>query len=438
MAFKMKGSAFKLGNVATKSALKQTSPVKDMKWWDTGEDGTPAQHEHNNKHTSGDDSEHESAPAKMKSPLEHKVAYGPEGKIRKHHHVDKKGKKMTEEEVNKANPSQSMKNHNPRFTREKRKAGMKSPLEQGLRSPYDPKSGLTREQWSKREDERSKQGIENVKRMRERAKDFKKKDTEKDTEKSPNEMKSPLEQGVNTEKMAQRSRESTEGFLKKNLTKGLKSIDNYFNPKKVNRTKEYNRLFNAEIGQEGVDYPKKVKKAKKPIKGTASSAYRKAKMMGKSPAKQGKTSFIDKVKSAASAVGSSLGKVNPVGYPLTEAISDKYSENKKKYRADKQNKMKSGAKPAKKKSPAKQVYSDYNTNTDGDSSLLHDPTIGLDYALEKAKQKPHINAKKLTKKQKGLAESKRLVKKFSQPRKFKKLGAAKAKDALDNLDKWYD
>jgi len=364
----MKGSAFKLGNVATKSALKQTSPVKDMKWWDTGEDGTPAQHEHNNKHTSGDDSEHESAPAKMKSPLEHKVAYGPEGKIRKHHHVDKKGKKMTEEEVNKANPSQSMKNHNPRFTREKRKAGMKS----------------------------------------------------------------PLEQGVNTEKMAQRSRESTEGFLKKNLTKGLKSVDNYFNPKKVNRTKEYNRLFNAEIGQEGVDYPKKVKKAKKPIKGTASSAYRKAKMMGKSPAKQGKTSFIDKVKSAASAVGSSLGKVNPVGYPLTEAISDKYSENKKKYRADKQNKMKSGAKPAKKKSPAKQS--------------------GLDYALEKAKQKPHINdsyqgygyAKEPTKKQKGLAESKRLVKKFSQPRKFKKLGAAKAKDALDdmyyagNLDKWYD
>ena len=47
---------------------------------------------------------------------------------------------------------------------------------------------------------------------------------------------------------------------------------------------------------------------------------------------KGETSTWDKIKSAASAVTSSLGKVNPVGYPLSERISDKYKKNKKEYR----------------------------------------------------------------------------------------------------------
>ena len=47
---------------------------------------------------------------------------------------------------------------------------------------------------------------------------------------------------------------------------------------------------------------------------------------------KGETSTWDKVKSAASAVTSSLGKVNPVGYPLSERISDKYKKNKADYR----------------------------------------------------------------------------------------------------------
>jgi hypothetical protein len=69
MAFKMKGSAFKLGNVATKSVLKQkSSPVKDMKWWNTNpKDKNDKSKEkaqaHNAKHTTGDDSEH-AAPTK--------------------------------------------------------------------------------------------------------------------------------------------------------------------------------------------------------------------------------------------------------------------------------------------------------------------------------------------------------------------------------------
>ena len=49
---------------------------------------------------------------------------------------------------------------------------------------------------------------------------------------SPVPMKSPLEQGVNTEKMRSQSLASEEGFLKKNLRKGLKGIENYFNPPK--------------------------------------------------------------------------------------------------------------------------------------------------------------------------------------------------------------
>ena len=54
--------------------------------------------------------------------------------------------------------------------------------------------------------------------------------------------------------------------------------------------------------------------------------------MKASPMQKGETSTWDKIKSAASAVTSSLGKVNPVGYPLSERISDKYKKNKKEYR----------------------------------------------------------------------------------------------------------
>jgi len=73
MAFKMKGSAFKLNNVATKSAL------KDMKWWNTNpKDRNDKSKEeaqaHNSKHTTGEDSEH-AAPTKMKSPMKQEKYY---------------------------------------------------------------------------------------------------------------------------------------------------------------------------------------------------------------------------------------------------------------------------------------------------------------------------------------------------------------------------
>jgi|TARA_R110001606_G_scaffold336349_1_gene484312 hypothetical protein len=51
-----------------------------------------------------------------------------------------------------------------------------------------------------------------------------------------------------------------------------------------------------------------------------------------SPLHKGETSTWDKIKSAASAVTSSLGKVNSVSYPLSERISDKYKAKKKEYR----------------------------------------------------------------------------------------------------------
>jgi len=78
----MKGSAFKLGNVATKSAL------KDMKWWNTLSKGKNDKSKeialaHNKKHTTGEDSEHatfksdtekDNSGVKMKSPLEQQLA----------------------------------------------------------------------------------------------------------------------------------------------------------------------------------------------------------------------------------------------------------------------------------------------------------------------------------------------------------------------------
>ena len=64
--------------------------------------------------------------------------------------------------------------------------------------------------------------------------------------------------------------------------------------------------------------------------------------IGGSPMRD-ETSTWDKVKAATSAVTSSLGKVNPVGYPLSERISDKYKAKKKEYREKK------AASPAKQK-----------------------------------------------------------------------------------------
>ena len=61
------------------------------------------------------------------------------------------------------------------------------------------------------------------------------------------------------------------------------------------------------------------------------------------------TSTWDKIKSAASAVTSSLGKVNPVSYPLSERISDKYKANKAKYRDEAKEKEKKEKKEKNKK-----------------------------------------------------------------------------------------
>ena len=44
------------------------------------------------------------------------------------------------------------------------------------------------------------------------------------------------------------------------------------------------------------------------------------------------TNTWDKIKAAASAVTSSLGKVNTANYPLSERISDKYKAKKAEYR----------------------------------------------------------------------------------------------------------
>tara|TARA_R110000751_G_scaffold101255_2_gene195327 strand:- start:1 stop:822 length:822 start_codon:yes stop_codon:yes gene_type:complete len=68
-----------------------------------------------------------------------------------------------------------------------------------------------------------------------------------------------------------------------------------------------------------------------------------------SPLHKGETSTWDKIKSAASAVTSNLGKVNSVSDSLSDKISRSYKKNKKQYRAE-QAKEASGAKM---KSPAK-------------------------------------------------------------------------------------
>ena len=65
----MKGSAFKLGNVATKTALKQTkSPMKDTKT--DPDNGNALEADKRHKETSP----HHKSPTPMKSPLEQKKA----------------------------------------------------------------------------------------------------------------------------------------------------------------------------------------------------------------------------------------------------------------------------------------------------------------------------------------------------------------------------
>ena len=156
MAFKMKGSAFKLNNVATKSALKDSmadkvaarersnvakretpsmgpeQPVDDLdrSMW-TKHDALHADPDGPSPHGGSRDDKEKSA---MKSPLEHKSSRDGkyimvDGKKTKqtHSHVDKEGKKMTEEEVNKANV---------------RKKSMKSPLEQTMSKPMDEGGSL--------------------------------------------------------------------------------------------------------------------------------------------------------------------------------------------------------------------------------------------------------------------------------------------------------
>ena len=163
MAFKMKGSAFKLGNVATKSTLKQTSPMKH----DPNDDVQPGtQHKdwlaqadrHNKRHTAGEThDEHgdwdtkEEEPKKdegtlqMKSPMKDKLTDWEHQKTVRH---DKNQK------------------HIPRY-------GEKSPNE--MKSPMKGLEGAAHS------------GHNRTHHLEEVAPDLRKK------EKSPNEMKSPNE-----------------------------------------------------------------------------------------------------------------------------------------------------------------------------------------------------------------------------------------------------
>tara|TARA_R110000744_G_scaffold342409_1_gene447546 strand:- start:51 stop:710 length:660 start_codon:yes stop_codon:yes gene_type:complete len=87
-----------------------------------------------------------------------------------------------------------------------------------------------------------------------------------------------------------------------------------------------------------------------------------------SPLHKGETSTWDKIKSAASAVTSNLGKVNSVSDSLSDKISRSYKKNKKQYREE-QAKEASGAKmksPAKDKQPNVKGH-----NTPGESELSH-------------------------------------------------------------------
>lgn len=97
MAFKMKGSAFKLNNVATKSALKQTSPMKDSrKVYDfLNEKEAEAVNAHNRDHSMGID--HEKSPNKMKSALKQNMMNCP----------------VCEEEIDERKMSAHMQTHRP-------------------------------------------------------------------------------------------------------------------------------------------------------------------------------------------------------------------------------------------------------------------------------------------------------------------------------------
>ena len=77
MAFKMKGSAFKLNKVATKSALQQKSPMKGDKKMVDGVEVHPDGHEGHHRVGKAANQKwgKEKSPAEMKSPLEQKT-YG--------------------------------------------------------------------------------------------------------------------------------------------------------------------------------------------------------------------------------------------------------------------------------------------------------------------------------------------------------------------------
>ena len=134
MAFKMKGSAFKLGNVATKSTLKQASPVKDTypaKDRLKDADLQKKMEKHNAKHAEGWDHDEDQKTqkdwTKTKSPLERKSAL-------------KTGYK---EEMERVGDKESAKNHaklhksgyydaNHNVKDESKDPDKKSPLEQGV------------------------------------------------------------------------------------------------------------------------------------------------------------------------------------------------------------------------------------------------------------------------------------------------------------------
>ena len=132
MAFKMKGNPYKMGNVATKSALKDTGSAASDRIREVFPEKDERQvaattKAHNKVHTDqGDKGAHgKEAVFPMKSPLEHKretdgkyIVHDGKRMKQTHSHINKEGKKMTEEEVTEAN------------LRKESMAKMKSPLEQ--------------------------------------------------------------------------------------------------------------------------------------------------------------------------------------------------------------------------------------------------------------------------------------------------------------------
>ena len=89
-----------------------------------------------------------------------------------------------------------------------------------------------------------------------------------------------------------------------------------------------------------------------------------------SPLHEGETSTWDKIKAGVSAVGSSLGQVNPVGYSLSDSISDKYKTKKKEYRDIAKEKKEGGKTIAKYASPAKHPHT-IKTGAKRDESVSH-------------------------------------------------------------------